>query len=240
MATRRSSPPSSHQRYGGTTSTTDPGPHADAADPQPAPVDQRRSRATMELSVADGLAQVTPVRKEVCAFAERHDVARPDDVALAVGEAIANVVTHAYRGRATGPLHVTGLIDSGLIYVTVADEGSGLQPRLDSPGLGLGLALIARVSDHFHISHRQPAGTLVSMGFERSIPPDPDDDDEGEQLERARERLAAAIYDGADQDTVDALVERAALGAEARDALWLYAWATAELAQRRHGQGGSP
>jgi len=49
--------------------------------------------------------------------------------------------------------------------VVAVDEGSAMAPRDDSPGLGLGLALIRRIADGF--DHRVPpgGGTELWMHF---------------------------------------------------------------------------
>lgn len=52
-----------------------------------------------------------------------------DDIVLAVHEAVANVVDHAYRDGAAGPVHITGQVRRwsagrrGQAVVTVGDEG---------------------------------------------------------------------------------------------------------------------
>jgi two-component sensor histidine kinase len=52
------------------------------------------------------------------------------------------------------------------LLVHVADEGVGLRPRADSPGLGLGLGLMAQMADDFAITHRHELrGTIVSLRF---------------------------------------------------------------------------
>ena len=45
------------------------------------------------------------------------------------------------------------------------DEGSGLAPRVDSPGLGLGLGLIAQVADSADVRAPETGGTEVIMRF---------------------------------------------------------------------------
>ncbi len=90
------------------------------------------------------------------------------DLALAVGEACANVVVHAYRPGDTGPLviHAERNRDGSELVVTVVDQGQGMMPRPDSPGLGLGLPLIANLSDRLEI-HDGPGGvgTELVMAF---------------------------------------------------------------------------
>jgi serine/threonine-protein kinase RsbW len=75
-----------------------------------------------------------------------------DAVELAVSEAVANVTVHAYRDEqrpadAPGRVRVAARIDGGDLWVVVSDDGVGMAPRADSPGLGLGLPLIAQLSD---------------------------------------------------------------------------------------------
>jgi serine/threonine-protein kinase RsbW len=88
------------------------------------------------------------------------------DIALAVGEACGNVVIHAYPPGETGPLIVEAEIVDGTLHVTVCDQGRGLTPRPDSPGLGLGLPLIGNVSGSLEIEKGPDGmGTRVSMQF---------------------------------------------------------------------------
>ncbi len=47
----------------------------------------------------------------------------------------------------------------------VADSGSGLRPRRNSPGLGLGLAIIARVADGVDLVTSASGGLEVRMRF---------------------------------------------------------------------------
>jgi nitrate/nitrite-specific signal transduction histidine kinase len=51
------------------------------------------------------------------------------------------------------------------LWVIVSDDGSGMQPRRDSPGLGYGLKLIADAADEVTIVGRASAGTEVRMRF---------------------------------------------------------------------------
>ena len=75
------------------------------------------------------------------------------DMKMAVTEACTNVVVHAYDAD-TGMLEVEmRAADEGLTIV-VRDHGSGIQPRparSEPPALGLGLPLIAALSDAFEL-----------------------------------------------------------------------------------------
>jgi serine/threonine-protein kinase RsbW len=87
------------------------------------------------------------------------------DVMLAVSEACTNVVVHAYRDE-PGILALSGEARDGEVRFVVDDEGAGLTPRADSPGLGLGLPLIARLANRFEVLPG-PAGrgTRLTMAF---------------------------------------------------------------------------
>jgi hypothetical protein len=49
--------------------------------------------------------------------------------------------------------------------VTVSDAGAGMAPRADSPGLGLGVALIARLTHRMEIKSNDPIGSKLLMAF---------------------------------------------------------------------------
>jgi serine/threonine-protein kinase RsbW len=90
-----------------------------------------------------------------------------DAIALAVSEALTNVVQHAYVGEEPGPIIVEARLEQpGQLLVRISDEGRGPIPRTDSPGLGLGLGVIAQTADDFSISNRQDTrGTVVTLRF---------------------------------------------------------------------------
>lgn len=86
------------------------------------------------------------------------------DVKLAVTEACTNVVVHAYNG-AEGPMQVAADVNEGRLTVVVRDEGRGIAPRPDSPGLGLGLPLIATLTDALELGKDELDRTEVRMSF---------------------------------------------------------------------------
>jgi anti-sigma regulatory factor (Ser/Thr protein kinase) len=97
------------------------------------------------------------------------------DVALAVSEACSNVVLHAYREHdEPGALAVEATVNGSSLEVVVADEGGGVHPREDSPGLGMGLALMAAVATALQFDH-DGAATRVHLTFELALPSAPDD-----------------------------------------------------------------
>jgi serine/threonine-protein kinase RsbW len=89
-------------------------------------------------------------------------------VALAVSEAVTNVIVHAYRDRGpdseAGLVHITVEVEGDELVVAVCDEGPGMQPRVDSPGAGLGLPIIATLTDRLEIQQR-PTGTRILLAF---------------------------------------------------------------------------
>ncbi len=86
-------------------------------------------------------------------------------IALCVSEAVTNVVMHAYRGGHRGPATLEAWFDGTGLTFSVRDQGLGLAPRLDSPGLGMGLALIAQSADESDVRSRPQGGTEVRMTF---------------------------------------------------------------------------
>jgi serine/threonine-protein kinase RsbW/stage II sporulation protein AB (anti-sigma F factor) len=85
------------------------------------------------------------------------------DIRLAVSEAATNAVVHAYR-EAEGTLVLRARVDGRELIVIVSDTGVGLAPRHDSPGLGLGMPLMASVTSSFSVVSTG-SGTEVRMRF---------------------------------------------------------------------------
>jgi serine/threonine-protein kinase RsbW len=125
--------------------------------------------ARMEWTAAAVPGEVRRLRHEVCAFAREHGVpeSRLEDVALAVTEIVTNAVLHAHQGRpgVIGRIAVAAVVDDGGdLTVDVLDDGTGLLPRDDSPGAGLGMIICDQLAD---VAYAEPAegGTQVTMTF---------------------------------------------------------------------------
>lgn len=88
-------------------------------------------------------------------------------VALCVSEAVTNVVLHAYREQDTpGPIEMTAYEDDeGGLWFSVRDDGQGLTPRPDSPGLGLGLPIISQTAAAMDVRTPEDGGTEIVMQF---------------------------------------------------------------------------
>lgn len=113
-------------------------------------------------------AAVAPARHAVTNLARR--IGMSDDsvsnVALAVSEAITNAVLHGYVDRDTGHIEVDARVTTSDLIVTVTDDGGGMIPRPDSPGLGMGLPIIARLTATLDVRSPQAgAGTQLCMTF---------------------------------------------------------------------------
>ena len=96
------------------------------------------------------------------------------DMKMAVTEACTNVVVHAYDDE--GMLEVEMLAGEDGLTIVVRDFGTGIQPRparSGAPALGLGLPLIAALSDSFELRGSTNSGAEVRMTFiaDRSADP---------------------------------------------------------------------
>jgi serine/threonine-protein kinase RsbW len=109
---------------------------------------------------------VPQARKALSEFAEAAGASdeQVQAVRLATSEAVTNAVVHAYP-QGPGEIYVTAALAGEELWVLIADDGRGLHPRDDSPGLGMGLALISDASDGFAIVNRSTGGTEVRMRF---------------------------------------------------------------------------
>jgi len=88
-----------------------------------------------------------------------------DAIGVVVSEAVTNAVIHAYRDRdRPGEVHISACLQSDGVEISIADDGLGLRPRSDSPGVGLGMPLIADLADRVKIFYACP-GTRIEAHF---------------------------------------------------------------------------
>jgi serine/threonine-protein kinase RsbW len=111
---------------------------------------------------------VAAMRHHVASFAAA--AGAPETMAyaveLAVSELVTNVVLHAYVGREPGRVSVRCQAEAGRITIEVADDGVGVAPRDDSPGVGHGLALVGGLADTLEIAPGAGGrGTVVTLSF---------------------------------------------------------------------------
>ena len=111
-------------------------------------------------------AGVGEIRQRVADVARRAglDERRIDDVRLATSEAASNAVVHAYRDGPTGEIRVSVEVQAEELLIVIADDGPGMVPRPDSPGLGLGLPVITTVSDRMEVVSEH-GGTELHIAF---------------------------------------------------------------------------
>ncbi|MGZ6642343.1 MAG: ATP-binding protein [Solirubrobacteraceae bacterium] len=108
------------------------------------------------------------IRAEVMRFVDEQRAPDPHAIGLAVTEAATNVVLHAYRDGAPGEVRVVICVEPERFVVVVRDWGSGMRPRSDSPGLGLGLPVIANLASELRVEAATERGTLIRMYFDRA------------------------------------------------------------------------
>jgi anti-sigma regulatory factor (Ser/Thr protein kinase) len=109
---------------------------------------------------------IGPLRRAVVQFASGCGASdrQCEDIAVAVSEAMNNVVEHAYVGRETpGIVAVEASGHGSVLVVVVCDEGIGIRAR-DIRGVGIGLQLIFRLTERVEFVDTM-AGARVSMTF---------------------------------------------------------------------------
>jgi len=122
----------------------------------------------MQLALPARAANIAVVRHAFGALGEAFAVDEEtlSNIRLAVTEACTNVVVHAYPDDHEGPLEVAAtLLSEDKLEVVVRDEGPGIGPRADSPGLGLGLPLIVSLTESVQLGRAADDRTEVRMTF---------------------------------------------------------------------------
>ncbi len=102
------------------------------------------AETALRLELAATAASVTEARQAVAAYCTEHGAERglTDRILLSVSEAVTNALVHAYRDvnePARERIELEARRSVAALVVVVRDFGCGMRPRLDSPGLGLGL-----------------------------------------------------------------------------------------------------
>jgi serine/threonine-protein kinase RsbW len=121
----------------------------------------------IELALPARAANIAVVRHAFGALGEAFaiDEETLSNIRLAITEACTNVVVHAYPDGDEGPLEVFATLRDEKLEVVVRDEGQGIGPRADSPGLGLGLPLIASLTESVQLGRDGDEHTEVRMIF---------------------------------------------------------------------------
>jgi anti-sigma regulatory factor (Ser/Thr protein kinase) len=114
-------------------------------------------------------AHVAPVRHALTAFLQALQLGRQpvEDITTAAGEALANIIEHAYTSEpATAEAYLelrAQRRENGYIAIEVADSGSFIT-RQPLPGRGFGLKIIRAIASQLTIDTSE--GTCVRMVFD--------------------------------------------------------------------------
>ena len=121
----------------------------------------------MQLTLAADPAELGRVRQMVRAIGAtlRLPAAETNDMVLAVDEACANVVAHAYEpDHPERIMHVRAHTQADEVVFVVSDNGSPIVEGKSS-GAGLGLRLIEGLSDQLEIEGPGDDGTRLTIHF---------------------------------------------------------------------------
>jgi serine/threonine-protein kinase RsbW len=121
----------------------------------------------LELRIDATPEAASSVRREIASFATRHGVDEGADVALAVSEAVANVVQHAYRNGESGRLRVVACAYPTEVVTVVRDYGCGMRPHPESPGAGFGLSIMGAAASEMKVERPDDGGTRIRLRFRR-------------------------------------------------------------------------
>jgi serine/threonine-protein kinase RsbW len=121
----------------------------------------------MQLALPARAENIAIVRHAFGALGEAYELDDQtlSDIRLAITEACTNVVVHAYPDGSEGPMEVRATLLGEELTVVVRDRGAGIGPRADSPGLGLGLPLIASLAENVQLGRDDEEHTEVRMTF---------------------------------------------------------------------------
>jgi serine/threonine-protein kinase RsbW len=111
------------------------------------------------------LDSVATARRAVRRFANDLEVDL-DGMVLAVSEAVANAVAHAYVEEEPGMIELSAAASPLEVTVTVRDHGRGLEQAGGKPGAGYGLLIIRRLAQHVELADTRD-GVALTMAFRR-------------------------------------------------------------------------
>jgi anti-sigma regulatory factor (Ser/Thr protein kinase) len=126
----------------------------------------RHPYAPLTIEMAAAAEQLSDLRHQFSAWMRAAAIPEETiaDIVLAVNEAAANGIEHAYRGHTPGTVRIEAENDGARVHVRITDQGSW-KPAAAEPGIrGRGLLLIRAVSDWLEMDCT-PSGTIVNMSF---------------------------------------------------------------------------
>lgn len=140
--------------------------HAAGASKSRSAADVAARESDIRLVLPARAENVAVIRHVLGAFAQAlglpHTVT--EDMRLAVTEACTNVVRHAYVDG-EGSIDVVVRPRGAAVEVVVSDSGRGIGPSSDTTGPGLGLPLMAALTDSLAFERSPGAGSRVVMSF---------------------------------------------------------------------------
>jgi anti-sigma regulatory factor (Ser/Thr protein kinase) len=92
-----------------------------------------------------------------------------DGMTLAVSEAVANVVAHAYEEGTSGVIDLSATASPFEVAIVVRDRGRGLEAAHASHGAGFGIEIIRRLAQHVALDD-SASGVALTMRFRRGGP----------------------------------------------------------------------
>ena len=113
--------------------------------------------------VSDAIARVSGAARQGTATAAGHALAphvAPGTAAGADRPGVTDLPTSPGR-----PMGVRATVNDDLLRIVIIDRGRGILPRADSPGLGLGLPLIATLAELLELGTGRNEETEVRMTF---------------------------------------------------------------------------
>jgi anti-sigma regulatory factor (Ser/Thr protein kinase) len=120
---------------------------------------------TMSEQLPATVESVAVARQAVRRFASTLEVDL-DGMTLAVSEAVANVVAHAYDEGAAGVIELSGSASPFEVAIVVRDRGNGLEAAGASHGAGFGIETIRRLARHVALED-STSGVALTMRFRR-------------------------------------------------------------------------
>lgn len=126
----------------------------------------RRPQPSFHIETEASAERLSEIRHQLAAWLRAASIPEQlcADIVLAVNEACANSIEHAYRGEDPGNMRVHAEIKSGRARVRIVDNGSWKPPPADPGPRGRGLILIKAVSDRVELDRAQ-SGTTVDISF---------------------------------------------------------------------------
>jgi anti-sigma regulatory factor (Ser/Thr protein kinase) len=127
-----------------------------------------KQRSCLEVCLPSDPASVPRARHLVRDLLLRKHLGDHPGVLLAVSEACANAIVHAYPD-AGGDVDLEARIDGSALHISIRDYGVGVDTPAHHRGQGYGMLLIKAHAASIQIRDRDP-GTEVTMTFDLSQP----------------------------------------------------------------------